>query len=358
MNRIFDTDRFNDLCYLNLKRGGRNKAYLIRRPGRSVAYFSERNFSLGELSILKLLIKLKDIQDRSLVLIDELELAVHPRAQVRLFTYISEVARGKNLTIIFSTHSVTLIKSINRRNILFLDRRADGVIECVKGCYPTFALGHITAGEEVSPDCVIYVEDDSAKKCVVAMLEMYRASVPSTVAQPLVACASLGGFLQILDFMDKAPQMLPATTKVFALLDRDVKDEILAEYQARADHNRLALFQRLDRQIKYLPWTPEVGLVELILVDRADNERRLKDYFSEPRLTIPVELGKQTAGLTRNPLRDSCKAAVHDLCVIVEQLTGKTRDRVREDLKAYLVRRFNELNQEALVMLIGDVIHA
>ena len=99
-------------------------------------------------------------------------------------------------------------------------------------------------------------------------------------------------------------------------------------------------------------------MVELILVDRADNERRLKDYFSEPRLTIPVEWGNQTAGLTRKPLRDSCKAAVHDLCVIVEQLTGKTRDRVREDLKAYLVRRFNELNQEALVMLIGDVIHA
>ena len=99
MNRIFDTDRFNDLCYLNLKRGGRNKAYLIRRPGRSVAYFSERNFSLGELSILKLLIKLKDIQDRSLVLIDELELAVHPRAQVRLFTYISEAVSYTHLDV-------------------------------------------------------------------------------------------------------------------------------------------------------------------------------------------------------------------------------------------------------------------
>lgn len=357
MNRIFDTQRFDELCYLNLNRGGRNKAYLIRKPGRNATYYSERNFSLGELSILKLLIKLKDIQDKSLVLIDELELAVHPRAQVRLFNYLAEVAVNKRLTIIFSTHSVTLIKCIKRQKILFLDRQADGVIKCVKGCYPTFALGHITAGEEVAPDCVIYVEDDSARKCVAAMLDLYRASVSVQVAQPLVACASIGGFIQILDFMDKAPQMLPRTTKVCAFLDRDVKDESLSDYQSRGDHQRLALFQRLDRQIKYLPWTPEVGLVELILADRTDSERRLKEFFSEPRLVVPESWASGTAGLIGKPLRDACKTAVHDLCVLIEALTGKVRDRVREDLMTFLVRRANQLNGGALVRLVGEAIH-
>lgn len=358
MNRIFDTDRFDDLCYLNLNRGGRNKAYLIRKQGRSVAYYSERNFSLGELSILKLLIKLKDIRDQSLVLIDELELAVHPRAQVRLFEHLVGAAREKNLTIIFSTHSVTLIKSIKRQNMLFLDRKAGGVVECVKGCYPTFALGHVAAGEEVAPDCVIYVEDDAARKCFLAMLELYRRSVPITVAQPLVVCASLGGFMQILDFMDRSPQMLPQATRVRALLDRDVKDETLVEYRARDDHHRLALFQRLDHSIYYFPWTPEVGFVELLLADRRTNERLLKTYFEEPRLQIPANWGARTAGLTGGALRDSCKNAFHEICQLIERLTGKSRDRVREDLLTYLVRRVNELDNSSLVRLVGELIHS
>lgn len=357
MNRIFDTRRFSELCYLNLKRGGRNKAYLIRKPGRNPTYYSERNFSLGELSILKLLIKLKDIQDQSLVLIDELELAVHPRAQVRLFEYLVEVAKEKLLTIIFSTHSVTLIKSINRRNMLFL-QQVDGSVRCVKGCYPTFALGHISAGEEVAPDCVVYVEDDSAKKCFVAMLELYRASVPLDMAQPAVVCASLGGFKQILDFIDRAPQMLPGTTKVIALLDGDVRDESLAEFRAINDHQQLALFGRLERRIKYLPWTPEVGLVELVITDRVDSERRLKQYFSDQRITIPNNWADGTVGRTRKPLRDACKSAVHELCSIVEELTGKSRDRVREDLMRYLVVRVNELDDKSLVRLVGETIHA
>jgi hypothetical protein len=356
MNRIFDTDRFDELCYLNLNRGGRNKAYLIRKPGRNANYFSERNFSLGELSILKLLIKLKDIQANSLVLIDELELAVHPRAQVRLFEFLSQAATQKNLTIIFSTHSVTLIKCIDRRRILFLDRQSDGTIKCVKGCYPTFALGHITAGEEVAPDLVVYVEDDSAKKCFSAMLNLYR----STVSRCCATTNRLRKHWRVRSssrFYGSRPQMLPHATRALAVLDRDVKDESLVSYRARNDYQKLDLFRRLDPQIKYLPWTPEVGLVELILANRADNERRLKDYFAEPRLVMPIDWAVSTAGLIGKPLRDACKTAVHELCELIEPLTGKSRDRVREDLMTYLVHRANELNDGELIRLVGDIIH-
>ena len=124
MNSIFNTERFNELCYINLNRGGQNKAYLIRqmRPGKPTMYFSERNFSLGELCVLKLLLSLEDISSNSLVLIDELELAVHPRAQTNLFHHLSRFASAKNLTIIFSTQSVTLIKSVSRKKNPFSSR--------------------------------------------------------------------------------------------------------------------------------------------------------------------------------------------------------------------------------------------
>lgn len=197
MNAIFSTTRFSELCYLNIHRGNASQAYLIRQPqpGKSTLYYSERNFSLGELCVLKLLLALEDISDESLVLIDELELAIHPRAQMQLFHYLTKFSKQKKLTIIFSTHSVTLIKGTDRKQILFL-QNSGGIVHCHKGCYPTFALGHITSGEEVAPDCVVYVEDDSGKKCVAAILEIYRHKMAAkkNIALPTTLSVPLGGF--------------------------------------------------------------------------------------------------------------------------------------------------------------------
>jgi len=358
LNFIFDTDRFAELCYLNLSRGGRSRAYLVRQQQKSGAtYYSEKNFSLGELSVLKLLIKLRDIQDGSLVLIDELELAIHPRAQVRLFRYLESIAAEKGLTIIFSTHSVTLIKSMRRKNILFLHQE-NGVVRCIKGCYPTFALGHIAAGEEVAPDCVIYVEDDSARKCVLAALDVYKSAMAQkNIPLPHVICAALGGFGQILEFIDRAPQMLPASTKIVACLDGDVRDESLADYEKKQDHNKLALFVRLKDRISYLPWTPEVGLVRLILSNPSMHEGRLKEFFGDVRFRLPHLWGNGVVGDKGKAFRDACKSAVHQLCEEIERLTAKSRDRVREDLMRYLVVGWNEDNHSA-VKFIGDLTHS
>lgn len=358
MNTIFSTARFSELCYLNIKRGGRNKAYLIKQtqPGKPSIYFSERNFSLGELCVLKLLLALEDIADHSLVLIDELELAIHPRAQTQLFNYLAHFSKQKDLTIIFSTHSVTLIKSTNRRKVLFL-QNASGIVTCTSGCYPTFALGHITSGEEVSPDCVVYVEDDSARKCVVAMIDLYRQQMKEPIALPTALPVPLGGFRQILEFLDKAPQMLPNHTKLVAALDADVRDESLADYAKNADHEMLQLFERLKGQLFYLPWTPEVGLVQLIRSNIPVHETGLKGYLSDNRIVIPNDWGAGYEKQKGKSLRNFCKKAVYDLGRQIEVLLGKSNDRIREYLFGYLVLRTSEEKLHDLKTLTGKIIH-
>lgn len=359
LNSIFSTKRFDDLCYINLNRGGQNKAYLIRqtRQGKPTLYFSERNFSLGELCVLKLLLSLDDIVNGSLVLIDELELAVHPRAQSRLFHHLEKIAQEKNLTIIFSTHSVSLIKTTDRRKILFL-QSADGNIVCRKGCYPTFALGQISAGEEVAPDCVIYVEDDSAKKCTEAMIQLYRRQMNPLVAQPTVVVAPLGGFSQILEFIDKAPQLLPEHTKVIALLDEDVQAESLAKYTADQDHYMLGLFQRLNGNIRFLPWTPEVGFVELIAQVPQDHENGLKDYFGDQRFVFPENWLPQNPGNTPAKIRKAYKASIYALCENLQNLLGKSNDRIREGLFDYLIQQTSRQGNHNLIQLIAETIHS
>lgn len=359
LNNIFNTRRFDELCYLNLNRGGQNKAYLIRqtRPGKPTLYFSERNFSLGELCVLKLLLSLNDIVNGSLVLIDELELAVHPRAQSKLFHHLEKIAKDKDLTIIFSTHSVSLIKTTDRRKILFL-QSSDGNVVCHENCYPTFALGQISAGEEVAPDCVIYVEDDSAKKCTESMIQLYRRQINPLVAQPTVVVAPLGGFSQILEFIDKAPQLLPEHTKLIALLDEDVQTESLAKYTADNDHYMLGLFQRLDKKIRFLPWTPEVGFVELISQAQQEHENGLKEYFGDQRFVFPENWLPQNPGDTPAKIRKSYKASIFSLCKNLQNLLGKSNDRIREDLFDYLIQQTFKQGNHNLIQLIGKAIHS
>lgn len=359
MNTIFSTDKFSELCYINLNQGGVEKAYVIRQPplgNKPVTYFSERNFSLGELCVLKLLLALENIQNGSLVLIDELELATHPRAQTQLFSYLNRISQEKNLTIIFSTHSVSLIKSTNRKQVLFLEN-SNGIVSCTRGCYPTYTLGHISSGEEIAPDCIVYVEDDSGKKCLNAMLDMYRQTTGLGVLLPTSLAVPLGGFRQIMEFLDKAPQMLPTHTKLMVALDKDVEQEALVDYQSNNDHAMLALFDRLKNHLTYLPWTPEVGLVELIRSDMASHEAKLKAYFSDHRIVIPHNWGSGTLGLTKRPLREACKKAVYELGGSLETLLGRQNDRIREDLFRYLVLQTQEAKQHDLLGYVGKLIH-
>ena len=240
---IFKTRKFDELCYINIQRGVGHKAYLIRHRNSqgNPQYFSEKNFSLGEVCVLRLVLSLTDCKPKSLILIDELELALHPKAKVSLFRYIERIAKEKELTVLFSTHSVSLVKTAERKQILFLDD-SSGNVECISGCYPAQVLGHLAFGEEAAPDIVILVEDNHAKYCLNALLRLYEEISLAGRPKPTIAVAPLGGFIQILHFLDSAPTLLPIKTKVLGFLDQDVKQESLVAYQAQENHTVLAMF--------------------------------------------------------------------------------------------------------------------
>ena len=100
IKNILSDSKFDELKYVNTKRGPGNRAYLIAKKIKGKThYFSEKNFSLGELCVLRLVTGLSTISYNSLVLIDEIEMALHPKAQAVLFNYLIRVADEKELTV-------------------------------------------------------------------------------------------------------------------------------------------------------------------------------------------------------------------------------------------------------------------
>lgn len=314
-NRIFSTSKFDALKVINLTPGPGNQAFLLQAtPPPGATYFSERNFSLGELCVLKLLRRLKDCRRGAMVLIDELELALHPKAQIELLQHLRSFAPTKDLTVIFSTHSVSLLKSVPRNDILFLDQ-SGGSPTTIQGCFPAYAMGNMAYGEERAPDAVIYVEDDAAVHVTEALLQLHLNSKygADPTLRPTVQVLPIGPFMSVVRHLAGSDAVLPATTRTSALLDADVKTETLAGWNASANHAMLAEFQAHAARIQYLPWTPEVGLVNYFRQAGGVAEQALRRHFGNQLLAIrPIDIGAIPAN-AGGEQRRACKVAVSNV---------------------------------------------
>jgi len=118
--------------------------------------YSEFNFGAGETSIIRLVAELESIDDNSLILIEELENGLHPIAIKRVVEYLIDIAKRKNLQIIFTTHSDYAIEPLP----------SEAIWACVEGNLQQGKLSietlRVVSGR-FDKKLAIFVEDDFAK---------------------------------------------------------------------------------------------------------------------------------------------------------------------------------------------------
>lgn len=358
-NRIFRTRKFDALRTINLSRGTGNSAFLIQTAAapQKATYYSEKNFSLGELCVLKMIRDVQTIPDESLLLIDEIELALHPKVQIELFKYLTQIANEKRLTVIFSTHSVSLLKSVDRHQILYLDNQ-DGDVSTINGCYPTYAIGGLAYEEEHAPDTVVYVEDVAAMYVTEALLRLFLGAKfeQQQKLYPTVQVVPIGPFMSVVRFLSHGQSSLPPSTKCKALLDVDVKEETVVQWRRNQNHTLLAEFNNLGDNLKYLPWTPEVGLV-YFLRDEPHATNILRHKFGDNRIRVRVEDVALIPAQAGGEQRKACKAAVRRVVDSIKQF----RPNLSEDLvERYVYESFAEWHfsraRPEVMQLLGPMV--
>ena len=325
-NQIFETRKFDNLRVVNLTTGAGNQAFIMKVGDNPSKYHSEKNFSLGELCVIKLIEGIRETPNQSLILIDELEMALHPRAQVQLYKYLERVANEKRLTVIFSTHSVSLLKYVPRSRIIFLDRKPGGVVEAVRGCFPTYAIGNITLGEERTPDVVFYVEDEMAKSVLEPLVKIVvQNNFAANNLFPDVRIIPIGGFSAVVNYLNNHGMLMPESTRYCALLDNDVKAETVVNWRNQNNHPRLAEFQRVGDKIDYLPWSPELGILEFLRDRRETAERMLRDEFGRPGITLTDADFAASNNRTGGDLRRIAKEIVSIVAERVALVAGRSK---------------------------------
>lgn len=290
LNLIFDTTKFAGMIRITTGdlRGGRgnetenqrrNTAYAI--PLANNKYYTEQNFSFGEIVMINLLYDIKNAVNGSLILIDELELALHPSAQIRLISCLKELAKDKGLTILISTHSSSIIKA--EKSVIFLEQDNQNIVNVIYSCPPAKAIGAIGMREDTNPDIIVLVEDDMAKSLFNALKQKYFTLQAEDNFLD-IRVLEIGGFQNVVHFYVEANNYIfYDNVYVVAYMDKDVETDIIP-YAQYGNQEVIEQYNNNSSYLHFLPYTPEVFLVKTFYNKKMELLRSLSDIYDNQQL--------------------------------------------------------------------------
>lgn len=128
---------------------------VLSKAGRPYSGFHQGS---GETTIAELL--RSQLPQYGLILIDEVESSLHPRAQRRLIRDLAAAARERECQILLTTHSPYVLEELPLEARLYI-LETGGRKEIVYGVSPQFAMTQMD--DEQHPECELFVEDVTAK---------------------------------------------------------------------------------------------------------------------------------------------------------------------------------------------------
>ena len=130
--------------------------------------YSDAFAGSGESAAALLVHNVLEAPDSSLILLDEPETSLHPRAQQRMLEFLADQAVAKNLQIVITTHSRCFADRLPQKAIRVLTAEIDGAIEIRTDLSVDEALHEIST---LPSGKTILVEDERAQRVVSAALK-------------------------------------------------------------------------------------------------------------------------------------------------------------------------------------------
>ena len=178
----------------------------------SIGDISKFHQGTGESITFDMIASLEKIPDYSLVVIDEIESSLHPKAQRRLIRQLLNIARVKTLQIVFSTHSPYILEEVPPEARILLARVKDGN-EIIYAPSVEFCLSQID--DYIHSELDILVEDKEAKGMVSEILRAYDTDLLARIRILPVGSADVIKMLEELYCKGKIP------IKILGIVDGD-----------------------------------------------------------------------------------------------------------------------------------------
>lgn len=140
-----------------------NRVQYSNREGKIISVerggtaYSEAHMGCGELRTQHLIAQLETLPEQTLVLMEEPETSLHPKAQHELGKYLVEVAARRKHQMFLTTHSEPLLAALPSESRVFVDRHDDGV-RLLPGLSSAEALSLMSQGNVKA--LTVLVEDE------------------------------------------------------------------------------------------------------------------------------------------------------------------------------------------------------
>lgn len=126
--------------------------------------YSSFNTATGEDVLTRILIDIIEAKEKSLILIDEVEMGLHPKVQRRLIDVIRDISKIDKKQFIITSHSSTVLDSVSPKSRIFIEKTYASEYKSINNISVSAALTKMDA--KSFPLVDLYCEDKVAEKII------------------------------------------------------------------------------------------------------------------------------------------------------------------------------------------------
>ena len=184
--------------------------------------YSSFNCASGEDALMGILASIVNADSKSLILIDELELGLHPRIQRRLIDVIKYESKKNQKQFIITTHSASVVSSFDKPSRVFIERNPDGTSSSSPGLSVNATLTKMDSS--IYPATNIACEDITAKKIISHCIQN-RISMQNKRLINMFEMGSSDKTFQYFKLTQEANRHMKIQTPVCCILDGDAREK-------------------------------------------------------------------------------------------------------------------------------------
>lgn len=197
-----------------------SKIFKFDESGKKYTSF---NTASGEDVLMNILVQILHAPEKSLILIDEIEIGLHPKIQRRLMQVLYILSQKRHLQFILTTHSYAILNSVPKESRIFIEN-----VEGNLRSFPQLSTYDILTRMdcETFPVVTFYVEDEESKMIVNhAVEELNTVEVGLARLLRVVVVGSASKTYQYFKIRKELREQEHITTKAACILDGDMKDK-------------------------------------------------------------------------------------------------------------------------------------
>lgn len=290
--------------------------------------YSCYNMGIGEKIICYILSVLQDIDEQSLIVIDEIEMGLHPEALSALAEVMQEIALNKKLQIFITSHSRDFLDALPREARIVVERIGNN-ITTINNPTTMYAISRISAKN--TEEMVVYCEDEVAQDLIKSSLGQEKTRI---------ICGCVGANSELLKAAH-CHKINGDHRKFVVIWDGDVKDKDINDY-----FNSVPALSKDDVKYTRLPGgiAPEKWILNNL--DNENGYEKLSMFFGVQPTEIQRILEKAktvpdchdifyTIGCE---ISEDAKTVQNYCCRALMQVNVNILD----DIKDFLVNQLNE----------------